>query len=299
MEALGCAEILKPSLLSYLAHHEQELHVIVYENEREFIPLDNRLIVLAIKEDSLYEGLDSLEVSATNLREAFQKGHNGTALLWSKIISMRKEDYLVHLDADTIFLDDVVTPILTKLNQGFGIVGTRRLYRNSSFRRKKLEKLLLHFRRDAISTHCFGFNKERISLDKTKLTQFINGQGRNRISQRIFPVVDFFDRLTFNIARNGGIYYLDSSNQERHGVYEIKNEFEDKMISFAAVGSGCAFYKNPKAVSSQSYREFALASYSLYSRALLDKEIEVEPLHDPILLEKLARLDTKNWSYAF
>jgi hypothetical protein len=68
------------------------------------------------------------------------------------------------------------------------------------------------------------------------------------------------------------------------------------MISFAAVGSGCNFYKNPQVQTSESYREFALASFSLYSKYLLDKEIGVNPLDSPYLVNLLEKLDKKTWT---
>jgi hypothetical protein len=124
----------------------------------------------------------------------------------------------------------------------------------------------------------------------------INGQGRNKVSQRLLPVIDFFDRITFNLARNGGIYYLDSESQGKYGFYTREGEFEDKMISFAAVGSGCSFYKNPLAQSSPTYKSFALASFSLYSLWLLDTKLEVGPLDEPFLTQKLSRLNKSSWT---
>jgi hypothetical protein len=223
-------------------------------------------------------------------------GHNGTALLWEKVITTAKTPYLIHLDADTVFLGDVVSKITDKLELGYTIVGTRRPYRNSQAKKNALNNILLYMRRDAVNTHCFGFNKESISIESTKLRQAINGQGRNRLSQRVFPVIDFFDRVTFNLARKGKIFYLDSSSQGKYGIHTREGDLESKMISFAAVGSGCSFYKNPLAQSSPTYKEFALASYSLYSSWLLETNIEIDPLDSPFLTEKLSKLNKTNWT---
>jgi hypothetical protein len=118
----------------------------------------------------------------------------------------------------------------------------------------------------------------------------------SRILERIFPVIDFFDSVTFRLARAKGIFYLDSDNQAKSGKHSRYGEFESLMISFAAVGSGCNFYKNPQVLTSESYREFALASFSLYSKYLLDKEIGVTPLDSPYLVNLLEKLDKKTWT---
>jgi hypothetical protein len=297
MEALGCGEILPPSLNSYAKHHKLPLHVFVYEKDLSYIPKHELLIPVVIANDSNRSDFSGyLQLTEEQLINAYQLGHNGTALLWSRIINKSKISHLIHLDADTIFLGDVVSEIVAKLSQGYAVVGTRRLYRNSQAKKNLMNRFLLHFRRDAVNTHYFGFNKDLISISPSMMQGSINGQGRNKVSQRLLPVIDFFDRITFNLARNGGIYYLDSDSQGKHSFHTRDGEIESKMISFAAVGSGCSFYKNPLAESSPTYKTFALASFSLYSYWLLDTQLEIEPLEDPSLTEKLARLDKNNWT---
>lgn len=297
MEALGCGEILPPALLSYLKHHEHPLHVFVYESDSHHIPQHRLLVPIIISGESSGNHLtEKFGLTEEKLRDAYQLGHNGTALLWSSIINNSDESLLIHLDADTVFLGDVVSKIVDKLGQGFGVVGTRRLYRKSQAKKSFINRILLHFRRDAVNTHCFGFNKEMISISSMMIQRSINGQGRNRISQRFFPVIDFFDRVTFDLARHGKIYYLDSKHQGRYGYHTRDGELEGKMISFAAVGSGCSFHKNPFAVSSPTYKSFALASFSLYSKWLLDLELDIEPLDAPFLTDKLSRLNKSTWT---
>lgn len=292
MEALGCGEILPPTINSYLAHHDQRLHVIGYQEDLASIPQDDRIIPIVISEES---SVESFRLSAGQLREAYMRGHQGTALLWASIIQCRQESVMIHLDADTVFLGNVVNPILEKMKLGIGIVGTRRPYRHSAASKNMANKVLMYFRRDAVNTHCFGFNKEFISIDNINLSKAINGQGKNRFSQRIFPVIDFFDRVTFNIARNQSIFYLDTDKQNKHGHHDHNGALESLMISFAAVGSGCAFHKNPKALSSPTYREFALSSYALWSKWLLGVSINHEVLDSPFLIDKLSRLDKQVW----
>jgi hypothetical protein len=297
MEALGCGEILPPSLNSYVKHHKLPLHVIIYEKDLSCIPKHELLIPVVIANDSNRNDFSGyLQLTETQMRHAYQLGHNGTALLWSRIINNSKTSHLIHLDADTVFLGDVVSEIVDKLSQGYAVVGTRRPYRKSQAKKNIINRFLLHFRRDAVNTHCFGFNKDLISISPSTMQRRINGQGRNKVSQRLLPVIDFFDRITFDLARNGGIYYLDSDSQGKHSFHTRDGEIESKMISFAAVGSGCSFYKNPLAESSPTYKTFALASFSLYSFWLLDTKLEIQPLDAPFLTEKLARLNKSSWT---
>jgi len=297
MEALGCGEILPPALFSYLRHHKHPLRVIVYEEDLHYIPKHELLIPVVVSDhtNSSNNG-ENLGVTEKQLRDAYQLGHNGTALLWSKIITNSRILHCIHLDADTVFLGDVVSEIIQKLDYGYAIVGTRRTYRKSQAAKTTVSKILLYFRRDAVNTHCFGFNKDFISIPPKKLQSSINGEGRNRVSQRLLPVIDFFDRITFNLARNGEIYYLDSDSQNKWGFKTVNGEIDSKMISFAAVGSGCHFYKNPLVRSSPTYRSFALASYSLYSFWLLGTKLDIEPLDAPLLVQKLSRLNKSNWT---
>jgi hypothetical protein len=109
-------------------------------------------------------------------------------------------------------------------------------------------------------------------------------------------VIDFFDALTFSISRKSRIFYLDSFSQSKSGKHNRDGEFESSMISFAAVGSGCNFYKNPEVKTSESYKEFALASYSLYSKYLLNHEIGIAPLMSPYLVNLLEKLDISTWT---
>jgi hypothetical protein len=126
---------------------------------------------------------------------------------------------------------------------------------------------------------------------------FIEGRGRNKISPYILPVIDFFDNLTFYLARRGkGVFYLDSDLQSRHGHHSRYGVMESRLISFAAVGSGSAFYKNPMAKTSDSYKEFAISSYSLFSKHLLGKDVDYPILESTYLLGLLDRLDKKTWT---
>ena len=287
-EALGCAEILKPMLESYCAHHTLPIHVFVYDEDLTKIYKNDLVIPIGINNENSF-------ILKDELSNAYKRGHAGTALLWASIITHFKGFKFVHLDSDTVFLSDVVSPIILKLNEGYGVIGTRRPYKNKIYRTNFFADTVQKFLPDAVNTHCFGFNPDGISLNKIELARIIQGQALSKVKQKLLPVVDFFDYLTFILRKNKGIFYLDSVDQKRSGQHNRFGKIESSMISFAAVGSGCAFWKNPNAQTSQSYKEFALSSYSLYSHFLLEEQIDYPKLESPFLEEKLNRLDTERW----
>ena len=298
-EAVGCGEILAPCLKSYLEHHKEPIHVFGYPEDLVNIPNTAQVIPMEIKDNHSGAGQEGDLNFGKELKGAYQNGHEGTALLWSKIIANREEDFLLHLDSDTVFLGDVVSPIIAQLKNGYGVVGTRRPYkeqvRNGNV--KGYRRFQFFFYRDAVNTYAFGFHRSSIKLKSFQdIQNKIMNRYSSRILERLFPVIDFFDSLTFQLARTKGVFYLDSSNQAKSGKHSRYGEFESLMISFAAVGSGCNFYKNPQVQTSESYREFALASFSLYSKYLLDNEIGVTPLDSPYLVNLLEKLDKKTWT---
>ena len=55
------------------------------------------------------------------------------------------------------------------------------------------------------------------------------------------------------------------------------------------------FYKNPNVKTSPGYKSFALSSYSLYCKWLLNKDIGIVPLDAPEIVLKLERINQKSW----
>jgi hypothetical protein len=96
--------------------------------------------------------------------------------------------------------------------------------------------------------------------------------------------------------KKSGVWYLDSSKQSRSGTHNRFGEFERRMISFAAVGSGCSIYYGRSNPLSRSYGEFAVSSFALYSKYLLQKEVDAEPLQSDYLKNLLERLDLTSWT---
>ncbi len=291
-EALGCGEILAPMISSYLAHHNHKIHIIGYKEDLAGLPSDPRIVPVRVDEH-----LNEIGLKIDEVRAAYNFGHRGTALVWTKVILHRKEEFLIHLDADNIFLGDVVNQVLIPLEQGYSIVGTRRPYRHRLSASSFLYRAIHYFRRDCVNTHCFGFNRNLIKIKELGLRDLIEGRQKNKLFSRMLPVIDFFDGLTFYLASKGsGVFYLDSDDQSRHGHHSRDGKLESNLISFAAVGSGSAFYKNKAVETSESYRDFALRSYSLFSSHLIGIDIDYPTLDSPYILNLLERLDKSTWT---
>lgn len=289
-EALGCAPILRPMLLSYVEHHNEKIHVFVYEEDCKYLPSHPLICPVPVSMSS-----ESV-ISRNYLEEGFKRGHLGTARLWARIIKKTEAKNFIHLDSDTIFVGNVTQSLKEKI-ASHGVVGSRRPYRFTSSR-VGFRKLQLRFRADAVNTHCFAFKNEFDSIEERRLEVMILGQKQELLAKIFYPTIDFFDKLTFYLRSRSGIYYLDSENQHRSGTYSRNGEFESKMISFSAVGSGYSFYYGKSISPSKSYEDFAVASYALYSKYLLEQEIETELLDSGFLLEKLKRLDKETWTFS-
>ena len=285
-EALGCAEILTPMLSSFVAHHSYNIHVFIYEDELDKLPTHKQIIPVLIG--------DSKEKFSKNyFIEGYKQGHLGTARLWSYILKTQREEYFVHLDSDTIFLNDIVSDLLFRIRH-YGVVGSRRPYRFATGKRR-FRAIQFYLKPDAVNTHCFAFRNSFKNYSIDKLIQMISARHSNFISRVLFPFIDFFDPITFALRKKYGIYYLDSENQGKHGYYSRYGPFEQKIISFSAVGSGYSFFHGYSKATSKSYEEFAIASFSLYSKHLLGRDIGIEPLKSEYLEGLLMKLDVNTW----
>jgi len=286
-EAFNCGELLDPFLSSYLKHNSYPIFVYGFEDDLKKITLKNSLInpvdLSKIKfHNKFIEG---------KIKDRYRYGHFGTATLWAFLIKTREERYFVHLDADNIFLENVISDFEKAIEEGFDLAGSRRTYKKRGYRTKGIDGLMLNWRPDTINTDCFYFNKSRINKFSFKwLTRKIRGRRTS-----FLPVVDFFDPIIFEmLLKRCKIKYFEVENTE--GPQSNNLDFMSKRISFAAVGSGINFYKNPEVITSDGYRNFALASYSLYSKYLLGETLPISPLEAPDLVIKLENLDLNSWS---
>jgi hypothetical protein len=287
-EAFNCGEILAPMLSSYVKHHNLPIHVYGTQNDLDEVLVKSDLIVFE-KLNKRYNAVSVLD----KILKGYKNGHKGTAILWAYLIKTRSEKIFIHLDSDTIFLEDVVTDLIDAIMmQGYSIAGSRRAYKNRAYRKEGLDGKLLNLRPDAVNTDCFAFD-----------TQYINKHPyfwlRRKILGRrvsINPVVDFFDPITFEIIKKGGlIKYMDSPDGGFNSFIDNDSKFIKSRISFAAVGSGCNFYKNGHTGIPKGYSDFALASYSLFAFEFLQKNTGIAPLKSEELESKLLLLDKENW----
>ena len=288
-EAFNCGEILTPMLSSYLKHHNYPIHVFATDNDLQEVDIKSDLVV-----KNSYPNKPMQTKLEKKVLNGYRKGHLGTAILWEHIVNTRKEKIFIHLDADTIFLGDVVTELIKAIEiDDYSIAGSRRAYKNRGYRKGGKDGLKLDQRPDAVNTDCFAFTKQFIALHPRFLLR------RKILGRRtsLKPVVDFFDPVTFEIISKGGkILYVDSPSSGSQSFIDYTSKFMTSRISFAAVGSGCNFYKNGSEGIPEGYSGYALASYSLFSKYLLDKEIEHEPLQSDELVQKLTKLDKVSWT---
>ena len=288
-EAYNCGEILEPMVSSYLAHNNFKLNIFGTSKDLAQVKTSSKL--LHFHDLRLKRNGSKIE---DRIMRKYEQGHKGTAELWSYILLSQDERFFIHLDSDTIFLADVISELISAIvAEGFSVAGSRRPYLFRSYRKtgwdgKQLDKLP-----DVINTDCFAFDRSKIRL---RPEYFLKRKifGHRPLAH---PVVDFFDPICFEILNRGGrIKYMDTPEAGNQAIPNTFSNFHNKRISFAAVGSGANFFKNSKAKSSDGYMNFALASYSLYSKHLLNKDIGIQPLNAPEIIVKLESLNKKNWT---
>ena len=287
-EAFNCGEILQPMLSSYIRHNDYPIHVYGTQSDLDEVLLKSDLVIF--EKLNKRNNLVSVEDKILN---GYKNGHKGTAILWTYLIKTRSEKIFIHLDSDTIFLEDVITDLIDAIMiQGYAIAGSRRAYKNRSYRKEGIDGKLLNLRPDAINTDCFAFDTQYISKRPNFwLRRKILGR---RVS--INPVVDFFDPITFEVIKKGGLVkYMDSPDDGLNSYINTDSKFIKSRISFAAVGSGCNFYKNGHRGIPRGYSDFALASYSLFAFEFLQKNTGIIPLKNEELESKLLLLDKENW----
>ena len=290
-EAFNCGEILTPMLSSYIKHNSNRIYVFGTKSDLEKVEITSPQIVLA--------SIDELNTCESpnferKILKSYKKGHKGTSKLWSYLIKFRPEQFFLHIDADTIFLGDTTSILVEAVASGkFALAGSRRPYFNRPYRKSGIDGWLLDRLPDTVNTDCFAFDKSYINtFPFWNLNRKIVGKRPLRN-----PVIDFFDPITFEIIRkNGKVLYVDSPDQGDIGIVNWESDFHTKRISFAAVGSGVNFFKNPHIKVPTGYRDFALSSYSLYSHYLLRKDIGLHMHNDENMIRKLSRLNTETWS---
>jgi hypothetical protein len=216
----------------------------------------------------------------------------GTARAWANIIANNHAKYYLHLDADQIFLSNLIDEIVFKLREGFDLVGTRRPYFHRPYRKTGKVAFALDEMPDAVNTDLLGFSRNVMgNLWSPLAVRRIRGR---RTSLR--PVIDFFDPIFFRaLDRGAKVFYLDSGDTAPRGETNFESVYYQSRILFAAVGSGMHFWRNPDAISSPGYKEFALESYSLWHKYMKGSPIGHPTLEAPELEGRLKRLNRREW----
>ena len=289
-EAFNCSEILPPFLKSFRKHHKFAINIATSKDEYEKLPNIEKMFLLPIENNLLSK------ISRTNekgILGGFKKGHLGTARLWSNVIRNRREKYLIHLDADTIFLGDVISPIVNALNENYDFVGTRRPYLHRGYRTQGKDAERLDRHPDALNTDIIGMRRKAIPGRHSPLfSRWIRGKRPIR-----YPVVDFFDPVLFQaINKKRRVLYADSPERGTQSLPNFQSEIFSRRISFAAVGSGLNFFKNPEVNTSPGYRAYAISSYALYAKYLLDADLGIPTLDNSEIEERLKILDQETWT---
>ena len=271
-ECVNCPELAVNALRSYCKYHNYPVYVFTSHSDAEYLERELKGI----------KGTIHIVKLGDQIKELYNKsGHAGTANIWNLVIQQLKgkNKKFIHFDADVIMRGNIVDDIIVGLLDN-DVVGPVRCYKHNQNGRDDIRHIP-----DVVSTYCFGFNPEKLSPQLFRQTREIQNTVVRMIlgvfNPHRFPILDFFDPMSFDIMRNGGKFkYIDwnvigglSRDGKRENNYEIPNErfdYGEKIIHFASVGSGINYYKQMTDKSknqnmiSQTYKDYAVSSYIMY-----------------------------------
>lgn len=294
-EIVRCGIIGKIAYESFHRFHTQKLHIFGRKEDFQFITEHPNNVYHILEDDS-------------PIVAAFDKGHKGTAMVWTKVILESKEKYIIHFDSDVVFRGDLVNDIIKDL-KNHDIVGGFRTYKNNPCKRDDVRHLP-----DVTATYCFGFNKEKIYVKEPELLEpLVENALTHDIVTKLFakypqyryvPTIDYFDPIAFIILVEGGsilIYDNDlmggqRAEGDRVNKYGLLNEhidFGDKISHFASVGSGLNFInmmkKNNNINVPEWYVNYGVRKLDLYMRLFYNTHILKEK-HDFSMYEEQLRV---------
>jgi len=270
-EIYNCGLIGKKCLESFFKYHPDTI-VHVAGTHKDF------------KELGKFKNIEYIDFSGDDVLLNMYKnqGHLGTAYIFTKVLKGEYGDYnqIIHFDSDTIFRSECLSYILNKFDEGFDLIGPRRLYKkNVANKNGEYDSIS-----DVVGTYFFGYNNQKVSpFDFDTIHRMVVGY-YNPIG---FPCIDFFDPISFDILKNGGkIYHLDyekfgSPNEDasflnKYGELNKIMDFGDNIIHFAGVGSGMNFYKNGQGSVPATYVDWAKGRFALYMKLFYNKDVEIE-----------------------
>jgi hypothetical protein len=293
-EVFNCGELSDIVIRSFLFHHNESIHVFGYTQDLITLIKDPRVIPMTIDQSNVdrrkYRPLSS-KIDGSFLQSGYEKGHLGTARLWAHLIKNRREDFLIHIDSDLIFLGNAVDDVINALRNGAVLAGSRRMYKNNLNHLEDVGHLP-----DCVDTMCFGFNRRKVSKSTFPgLIRRLSGQTwMDKVIGR--KIIDFFDSISFSLMRKGPVAYLCSPHDGPSGFRQVDSPFMNKILEVrSAVGSGCAFSKGYGKGVPDTYRLYALESYSVYAFYLLGIETGINRPLPGQLESKLKSLDKNIW----
>lgn len=296
-EVFNCGELADIVIRSFLCHHKESIHVFGYTQDLRTLTKDPRVIPMpvdptcAIRKN--YLPLSS-RIDGPFLQNGYEKGHLGTARLWAHLIKNRREDVLVHIDSDLIFIGNAVDDVIKALLNSAVLAGSRRMYMNN----------LNHIgdvshQPDCVDTMCFGFRRDLIPRSTFHgLVRRLRGQTwRDKLLGR--KIIDFFDSISYSLMKKGSVAYLCSPGSGTSGFRQVDSPFMNKIVEVrSAVGSGCAFFKGYGKNVPETYRSYALESYSIYAFYLLGIETGISRPMPGELELNLLTIDKLKWNRA-
>ena len=277
-------------LRSYVSHHTTPIHVYGFTEDIIAANFEHELV--NYHSIPVVKGITRYLTLGRRLTRAFKFGHKGTAVFWAYLIRHNSNKLLVHLDSDQIFLANCLEELFRAANEGYDAFGSRRPYKNRTYRLDGKDGLRLSEHPDTLNTDCFGFFASSV---RNKWSPMLVRRLRGKRPLR-YPVIDFFDPIVLEMYYSGKkIKYVDSADKGPQAFQDKNHPFMANRISFAAVGSGLNFIKNFDARTSNSYRSFAIKSYNLFAFHFLESCDPTNLLDDPVLIEKLNNLDKSTW----
>lgn len=266
-EMVGCAPIANVMIESFFRFHPHlTLHVYYSQNE---------MAAITAIEKKFPGKLQAILIPPNVLNAFATSGHRGTAKIIASVLQPRNKR-IIHIDSDVVLLQECISHMQQLFDEGYDLIGSRRAYKNNPVGIVVDERA-----QDVVSTYFMGVNTEKISTGiKYDLLENLC-QGAANVMD--FPVLDFFDGVSFDILRNGGkVAFLDpelyggqneQGNKKTSLNFNLHLDAGEKLIHFGGVASGYAHLQQ-KFKSAESYTSWAVYRYLLFAELFLDEDTD-------------------------
>lgn len=264
---VGCAPIANVMIESFFRFHPAyTMHVYYSNNETE---------AMAALEKKFPGKVQGILIPQDVLNAFNIAGHRGTAKIIASVMQPRNK-YVIHIDSDVVIMQECISHMQQLFDEGYDLIGSRRSYKNNP------AGIIVDERaQDVVSTYFMGVNTEKISTGiKYDLLENLC-QGAANVYD--FPVLDFFDGVSFDILRNGGkIAFLDpelyggqneQGNKKTSIPFNLHLDAGKNLVHFGGVASGYAHIQN-KFKTAESYTSWAVYRYLLFAELFLDEDTD-------------------------